>query len=351
MDRSRSITCAKCAEQLYAAQILPADRQRAQAPACGSEDRIGYRRLDHGRARLPDTAPSLAGRGRDVDLGLRRVLEAHHRVGVEVALLHAAVLDRDLAEHRRGKPIDHAAFELRLDATGVDDRAAVARDDYALDLDLAVSHRNFGDHAYDRVITFVDGDAAPAAARHRLAPVALLDQEIDHLLEVGTMRKQFTPELHRVLAGSVRHFVDEAFHEEHVLGMTRRAPRAKRHMRVLDDGDDAVVRQFIGRVDQALHRLRVDAVLDGARVRAARRVAHVERNRRSVGRKPRLEADRGLRAVTALANFFLACPQELYRLADRLGNRNSLGNLVGTQTTAEAAAGEGVMDIDVLRLH
>src|SRR5467141_2449899 len=52
------------------AQILPADRQRAQALAGGGEDRVGDGGLDHGRARLADTAPSFAGRRRDVDLRL-----------------------------------------------------------------------------------------------------------------------------------------------------------------------------------------------------------------------------------------------------------------------------------------
>src|SRR5205814_9107339 len=64
---------------------------------------------------------------------------------------------------------------------------------------------------------------------HRLAPVALHDQNIDHLLEIGTMRQQFAPQGHRILAGSVRHFVDEAFHEENVLAVAGRAPRTKRH--------------------------------------------------------------------------------------------------------------------------
>ena len=77
-------------------------------------------------------------------------------------------------------------------------------------------------------------------------------------------------------------------------------------MRVLEDRDDAVVRQLVGRVDQALYGLRIDAVLHVGRVRAARRVAHVERDRRSVGREARLEADRGLGAIATLADFTIA---------------------------------------------
>src|SRR5438105_883181 len=74
------------------AQILPADRQRAQALAGGGKDRVGHRGLDHSRARLADTTPSLAGCGGDVNFRLRCVFVAYHRVGVEVALLDAAVL-------------------------------------------------------------------------------------------------------------------------------------------------------------------------------------------------------------------------------------------------------------------
>src|SRR5204862_6841414 len=119
-------------------QVLPAERQRAQPLAGGGEDGVRHRGLDHGRAGLADAAPFLADRGREVDFGLGRILEAHDWIGVEVALDHAAVLDRDLAEQRSREPVDHAAFKLRLDATRVDHDAAVAGDHHALDLDLAV---------------------------------------------------------------------------------------------------------------------------------------------------------------------------------------------------------------------
>src|SRR5260370_26490771 len=93
------------------------------------------------------------------------------------------------------------------------------------------------------------------------------------------------------------------------------APRAKWYVRVLEDRDDAEVRQLIRCVDQALRRLRVEAVTHVGGIRAARRIAHVERNRSSVSRKRRLEADRGLRSVTALTHFLLARPDQLHRLA------------------------------------
>src|SRR6202043_1376952 len=124
-----------------------------------------------------------------------------------------------------------------------------------------------------------------------------------------------------------------------------------RHVRVLKDRGDAVVRELIGRVGEALRRLRIEAIAHGLRVRAAGRIAHVERNRRAVGRKSRLEADRGLGAVPALADFLFARPDQLDRLANRLGDCDGLGDLVRTQPPPETAARKRVVDVDVLSLY
>jgi hypothetical protein len=53
----------------------------------------------------------------------------------------------------------------------------------------------------------------------RLAPVAVLDQHVEHLLEAGAVGKQLAPQCHWVLARRVRHLVDEALDEEHGLGV------------------------------------------------------------------------------------------------------------------------------------
>ena len=71
--------------------------------------------------------------------------------------------------------------------------AAIGGDDHPLDLQVSLRiDADFGDHADDRVVALVDRDAAALALGHRLAPVALLDQHIEHALEVGAVGEQLT---------------------------------------------------------------------------------------------------------------------------------------------------------------
>src|SRR5207245_6327274 len=102
--------------------------------------------------------------------------------------------------------------------------------------------------------------------------------------------------------------------------------------------------QLVGGVVQTLRGLRIEPVACILRVRTAGRIADVERDRRTVGRKSRLEADRSLRAVAALADFLFARPDQLDRLADRLRDRDRLEDLIRTRPPAEAAAGERVVN-------
>ena len=73
------------------------------------------------------------------------------------------------------------------------------------------------------------------------------------------MGKQLAPQCHWVLARRVCHLVDEALDEEHVLGVARRGPRAERHVRVLKDRGDAVVREASrhGSAEQVHHQARL----------------------------------------------------------------------------------------------
>ena len=64
-------------------------------------------------AGLADAAGRLAALD-EMDLDRRRLVDAQHAIVVEVALLDAAVLERDLALQRGGEAEDDAAFDLRL---------------------------------------------------------------------------------------------------------------------------------------------------------------------------------------------------------------------------------------------
>src|SRR5205814_4495557 len=91
-------------------------------------------------------------------------------------------------------------------------------------------------------------------------------------------------------------------------------------------------------------------VLDFGRVGGTRGGAAIERDRRAVGAEPGLEADGGLGPVAAVAHFFLARPDQLHWLADRLADLDRLRDLIGTQPAAEPAAGERVVHVNVFRL-
>src|SRR5690349_13278436 len=60
-------------------------------------------------------------------LDRRSLVEAQCPIVVEVALLNAAIADRDLAEQSSCQAENDTAFDLRLDRVGVDDYAAIDR--------------------------------------------------------------------------------------------------------------------------------------------------------------------------------------------------------------------------------
>ncbi len=55
-----------------------------------------------------------------MNLDLRRLVDAQHAVVVEIGLLHAALVDGDLAIERRRQAENQSAFELRHDGIGID---------------------------------------------------------------------------------------------------------------------------------------------------------------------------------------------------------------------------------------
>jgi hypothetical protein len=73
------------------------DRQLPNSLARRGEDRVGDRRYYRRRTRLTD-APRRLRALDQMDVDQRRLVNAQHPIVIEIALLDAAVLNRDLAE-------------------------------------------------------------------------------------------------------------------------------------------------------------------------------------------------------------------------------------------------------------
>src|SRR6266699_6392220 len=101
-----------------------ADRQLPDPLPGQHEQRVAHGGRDRWRARLTDAALRVATR-HDVDLHHGHLGQAEHAVVMEVALLHAALVDRDLAPQRGRQAVHDGALHLRFDDVGVHDRPAV----------------------------------------------------------------------------------------------------------------------------------------------------------------------------------------------------------------------------------
>src|SRR5208282_4054982 len=199
-------------------QVVIHDRQAADALAGDGEDRVRHRGHDWRRRGFADAAPGGAAARHDVDVDLRRLGEAHHAVGVEIALLRHAVLHGDLSIKRGAEPEDRAALHLLGDGERVHDIVRIDGDRDAIHLELALGRdgdlRDMGAEASHVV---ADGDAAPLAFRQRLAPVALLSDGVEHLEPVELALQQLAPELVGILTAYRGDLVDEALEREDVL--------------------------------------------------------------------------------------------------------------------------------------
>src|SRR5690606_23040991 len=103
------------------------------------------------------------------------------RVAIEVALLDAPVLERDLEPHRSAETVDDRALRLILGAGQVDDRPNIARDPNLVHGDLAIRvDADLRDFREMPVMAEVKCEPEAAARRHRPAPPRLLRRELDH---------------------------------------------------------------------------------------------------------------------------------------------------------------------------
>src|SRR5690349_19158815 len=107
------------------------DRQLPDPFSVQGKDRVAHRRPDRRRAGLAGAALRLARR-HDVHLDPWHVGLPEHQVVIEVALLHPALVEGDLAPQRRREAVHDRALHLGFHDAGVHHRAAVHRADDAM---------------------------------------------------------------------------------------------------------------------------------------------------------------------------------------------------------------------------
>ena len=148
---------------------------------------------------------------------------------MEVALLDAAVLDRQLAVEDGREPEGDGALHLRLDAEGIDRGAAIDGAGHLVHADaLVVIDRDLGGLRDDAAERFVHGEAERAALR-RLAPAGLLRHRLQRAEVARLVREQSGAEVERVPARRPRQLVQHALHGEGGMRVPDRPPPEDRH--------------------------------------------------------------------------------------------------------------------------
>ena len=315
-------------------------------------NRVAQRRRPRRRAGLADAAGRLTALD-DVNLDLRRLVDAQHAIVVEIGLLHPSLVDGDLAVECGGQAEDQPAFELRHDRIGIDGDAGIdrGRDAAQMHLALFVDFRlHHGcDEAGERRL---HADAAPDARRQRLAPVGFFRRQIERGEKARLVSKHRPAEVDRILAGLSRQFVHEAFDRKHVVVGTDAAPEPGRHRRRLGpDKFDMEIGNVVGHVDGAIDAVDVDAVLEPRRKparhdrRAADAILPADDLAVGQGRGNGVAIDR---TIDVVLDVLFAGPHHLDRTIDLLGDANGRDHHVGLELAAKAAAEQVVVDDHLL---
>src|SRR6202034_945374 len=119
---------------------------------------------------------------------------------------------------RRGEAEGDRTLDLRGDLARIDGVAAIEREHHAVDLQLAfVAYGHLGYGGRIAAVAHELRDAAMDAGGQRLAPVAFFGRGIEHGEVLGMFAHQRPAKLERVLAGSLRDLVHEAFAVDAVL--------------------------------------------------------------------------------------------------------------------------------------
>src|SRR5437867_4528553 len=176
--------------RLHHLDAVVLQRDRAEALAGRGEERVEDRRRGYADRRLADAAPEPAGR-HDDRLDLRHLRDLHRVVGVEVRLLHAAVLDRALLKEEPGQAVNERAGDLPLDLGRVDGVAGVRCGDDAMDLHLVtVLDRDLRASRHIAVERHHLRQAAMHALRRRLAPTRPVGHRVEHREVLGMLVHQ-----------------------------------------------------------------------------------------------------------------------------------------------------------------
>src|SRR5437667_3209417 len=140
---------------------------------CG-EHRVcdGWRDRRHGR--FADSHRML-GAGYDVNLDLWCFVDTEHLIVMEVALLHASTVKRDLTLESSTEPEDDSAFRLSHNAVRINNTAAVNRGHHTMNANrIRLADRNFRDFSNVRVKRKMQGNTASLPFRERGAPMSFL---------------------------------------------------------------------------------------------------------------------------------------------------------------------------------
>src|SRR5690606_8943719 len=186
----------------------------------------------------------MIGQRIEVDMELRHVGHADHRIFVIVAFDDPAVSDVQLFVKSHVEAKDGATLKLHLHRILVHHTAAVESNVDAVDLqDAGVRNLRMHDRAtcgaQERLSAHApvaDGDAARLTRWKRCAPTGLLLQHMQDLLPafVFPLRVNVDAVVERVPPSRMRHLIDEAFNEEYVGVKARATIRASPDMKVAD---------------------------------------------------------------------------------------------------------------------
>src|SRR5215469_11297260 len=365
-------------------QQLRIDRQCPDAFAGCGVDRVADRRCGRRHARFADTARQLRVFDQ-VDIGLRRNVDARHKVIGIVALLYASVVHRDLAVERIADTHDRSALQLRAHAIGIDDRAAIDRHIEPWYRDLTVIAD--GDMRHDRYVAqkaAMDGNAATLPRRQFLTPIAVCGDEVYDTAQPPGVDQVLIGDLRSELIDAVIRIVDEDAKRLQVKD-ARRADQlaqildrvfARRHRKLVGKrADGKGMRDIVDRAVPAdAHMARRGAVLAthiGNVVRhvdhtlaqfAAAAVNDVRLERRLYWREDStmqpctgttilveccFEVLRADCVIIIVLDVVLARPRDFDRGADHAREQRCFGDIVRLRLAAKAAAEQGYVDGNV----